>query len=389
MKIKNVVTVWLVAFNLASCAPAANVVPTETTIPTSTFTPIPPTSTITPEAFNRMVTVNGAVEKKILDIALSPEGTKLAIYANTGIYIYDTNTLDKITFQRFDNFNYDMYVVGAEVGAFAFAFDENTIAISGKTANTPVELWNINTGGHVMSITDIPPSSGVIKIQFSPDSNSIFIRSFYGFTSRCEQADANFSLHLLDFSESPKATKIFSKDICQIVPMGFIRFTESNKFLVFVQTFGYQHFVTTLDITPTADTQEIAYDNSDTLYNVSPSGKIYAFMSSQENSQVTKLIDSQTSQVLEIIPYEVIFLDDSKNHYLIREFLSTDSEWQLWENGSVSCNFNGLISHLQRFSNDFEFSTSGEIFATITLDMNVIIWNVSDCSIKNVIYFGE
>lgn len=382
MKIKNVVTVWLVAFSLASCVPAANVVPTKTNIPTSTFTLIPPTSTITPEPFNRMVTVNGAVEKKILDIAFSPKGTKLAIYANTGIYIYDTNTLDMTTFQRFEDFNYDMYVVGAEVGSLAFAFDENTIAISGKTANTPVELWNINTGDHVMSITDIPPSSGVIKTQFSPDGNSIFIRSYYGFTSRCEQADANYSLHLLDFSESPKATKIFSEDICQIVP-SFIRFTDSNKFLVFVQNLGHQFFATTLDITSTAAPQEIVYENIDRLYNISPSGKIYAFMSGQGNSQVTKLIDSQTSQVLEIIPYEVIFFDDSKNHFLIREFFSTYSEWQLWENGNVSCNFNGLIGK------DFEFSTSGKIFATTTPDMNVIIWNVSDCSTKNVIYFGR
>ena len=49
MKIKNIVTVLLVAFILASCAPAAKAVPTETAIPTSTFTPIPTaTATITP-----------------------------------------------------------------------------------------------------------------------------------------------------------------------------------------------------------------------------------------------------------------------------------------------------------------------------------------------------
>lgn len=48
MEIKNIVTVLLVAFILTSCAPAAKVVPTETAIPTSTFTPIPPTPTITP-----------------------------------------------------------------------------------------------------------------------------------------------------------------------------------------------------------------------------------------------------------------------------------------------------------------------------------------------------
>jgi GH35 family endo-1,4-beta-xylanase len=48
MKIKNIITILLIAFILASCAPAAKVVPTKTAIPTSTFTPIPPTPTITP-----------------------------------------------------------------------------------------------------------------------------------------------------------------------------------------------------------------------------------------------------------------------------------------------------------------------------------------------------
>lgn len=48
MKIKNIVTVLLIAFILASCTPEYNVVQTETAIPTSTFTPVPPTPTITP-----------------------------------------------------------------------------------------------------------------------------------------------------------------------------------------------------------------------------------------------------------------------------------------------------------------------------------------------------
>src|SRR5258708_31546182 len=38
MKSKNFVTVWLVVFLLAACAPAAKVVPTKTVVPNSTFT---------------------------------------------------------------------------------------------------------------------------------------------------------------------------------------------------------------------------------------------------------------------------------------------------------------------------------------------------------------
>lgn len=50
MKSKNIITVLLIAFIMASCAPAVKVVPTETIVPTSTFTPIPPTFTPVPSA---------------------------------------------------------------------------------------------------------------------------------------------------------------------------------------------------------------------------------------------------------------------------------------------------------------------------------------------------
>jgi len=43
MKIKNIVRVLLITFILASCAPAAKVVPTQTTVPTSTFASFPTT----------------------------------------------------------------------------------------------------------------------------------------------------------------------------------------------------------------------------------------------------------------------------------------------------------------------------------------------------------
>jgi hypothetical protein len=48
MKMRNIVTVLLIAFVLASCAPAAKVVPTEKAIPTSTLIPVTPTSIIIP-----------------------------------------------------------------------------------------------------------------------------------------------------------------------------------------------------------------------------------------------------------------------------------------------------------------------------------------------------
>jgi hypothetical protein len=48
VKIKNIFTILLVAFILASCAPAAKVVPTETAVSISILTSVPLMSTITP-----------------------------------------------------------------------------------------------------------------------------------------------------------------------------------------------------------------------------------------------------------------------------------------------------------------------------------------------------
>jgi hypothetical protein len=48
MKIKNIATVLLVAFILASCAPVVKIVPTKTAIPILTLTSVPLMSAITP-----------------------------------------------------------------------------------------------------------------------------------------------------------------------------------------------------------------------------------------------------------------------------------------------------------------------------------------------------
>ncbi|MBI5945582.1 MAG: hypothetical protein HY864_14570 [Chloroflexi bacterium] len=55
MKIKNIFTILLVTFILASCASATKVVQTETAIPTLTFTPVP-TSTLTSVPFTPTIT---------------------------------------------------------------------------------------------------------------------------------------------------------------------------------------------------------------------------------------------------------------------------------------------------------------------------------------------
>lgn len=372
MKRKSVVQAVLIVFILSACTPAVKVAPTEAPIPSITpiSTEIIPTSTL-------------ISEDKILDFALSADGTKLAIYANTGVYIYDAETLSKTVFQDFRNLYYGKYKDKEPFGAIAFSSDGNTIAISGKFPDTPVKLWDLPTGQYITGIYDLPTAYQVTKIQFSPDNRSIFIRSNYDWTMRCENADANFALHMLDFSTSPQSTKVFSTDICQLIPMGLVRFTDNNKFLIFVQLMGPEYWVTTVDITPTATAQKQAYESGNELYDISPNGKFYAFLGIQDNLLITNIVEAETSKVLRTIPYRVKLLGD-KNRFLIRDYSSEDSEWGLWENESVICYFEGLTN--SKF--DWELSENGKNFATISAGSDVIIWNVSDCSIKNLLHFG-
>src|SRR5215207_1564942 len=47
-----------------------------------------------------------ASEIVLLDFALSPDGKRLAIYLNTGVYLYDIETSDYITLSKFESDKY-------------------------------------------------------------------------------------------------------------------------------------------------------------------------------------------------------------------------------------------------------------------------------------------
>jgi endo-1,4-beta-xylanase len=100
MKIKTIITVLLVALILASCAPAAKVVPTETVVPTSTSTTIPTgTSTATSvPIIPRERFTNGFLEVALPTQDLIEQGLK------TGV-IRQTIDVNKLTFDVHDNLN--------------------------------------------------------------------------------------------------------------------------------------------------------------------------------------------------------------------------------------------------------------------------------------------
>jgi hypothetical protein len=60
-------------------------------------------------------------------------------------------------------------------------------------------------------------------------------------------------------------------------------------------------------------------------------------------------------------------------------------EWGLWENGNIVCRYDGLVYPL-RFV--WDLSSNNEVFISRSDKQEITIWNVADCSIRNILKFG-
>ncbi len=96
----------------------------------------------------------------VSSVQYSPDGTRLAVAGNIGIWLYDAQTGEEL----------NLYTRHADwVSSVAFSPDGNTIA-SGSRDNT-VHLWHTNTGEHIRTLSGHP--NNVYTVAFSPDGNTI------------------------------------------------------------------------------------------------------------------------------------------------------------------------------------------------------------------------
>jgi len=122
MKTKNIITVLLIAVILASCAPAAKVVPTETPVP-PTETPVPPTETPVPIPTLSPETVGGlegipdphATNPELFD--LTKQGATIPQFVNAmrmvGIEVMGEQIVQGINFQELKDKDGRPFVIAA------------------------------------------------------------------------------------------------------------------------------------------------------------------------------------------------------------------------------------------------------------------------------------
>lgn len=328
-------------------------------------------------------------ETALLDFAISPDGKKLAVYLNTGVYLYDVETLERTTFYEFESKEYysklnagaTIYPPFAAPGALAFSPDGSKIAISGKFQDEYISVWDLSTHKIVDYIANYPNGNYVRELEYSPSGNVLLVRSTYPKSRlQCpEQGDPpEDTLSLI--SLHPK-NNLFEKKGCNRYSAIEFYFSENNiiYFFHFAASSLYHMDEVNTQTGNVITSEEVDGRLSGRIYDVSPNGRVFA-----SSDGVTNLIDSITRKKLSSLDGMIDFLSD-ENRFLI----TSHGQLQLQESNKVACSFNGL-EYYQTYA---RVSKDNGTIASLTFDKRIFqnsiqIWDIPSCKFINTIPLG-
>ena len=372
-----------ILFILTSCNPY--------TLPTlagpDTLTPLV-TETVTTKTIEP--TDEFGNKKVILDFALSPDGTQLAIYLNTGVYIYDVKTLNHTTFSEFESeeyyseFNSDGYYYppfGAP-GAVAFSPDGKELAISGKFQDELIHVWDWKNKISKKVVFDYPNGNFVRGLEYSSDGNVLLIRSTYPLSRlHCEvRSEDSLTLISLKPKKDYLINKLFEMHGCNQFSLIEYYFSTTNTmyFFHFGESGVYLMYEVEAQTGDILQSDEIDVKAVGVIYDVSQDGKVFAAVDHSnlpDGVLHTVLRDSVTKDRILSISGSVALLKD-KNRFLI---YTPENKFQLRENNNVVCEFDGLEYLFLKINRE------NNTMAVITRDESIQIWNIPDCKLINII----
>lgn len=245
-------------------------------------------SVVTEPAFTGIAEPTTEPNKKkiLLDFALSPDGKYLAVYLNTGVYIYDNGTLDYVAITEFESDKYysqfnsygEYYPPLSAPGAVTFSPDGKEIAISGKFQDELIRIWDWKNKKALKVVANYPNGNFVQELEYSSDGNALLVRSTYPLSIlHCESSEDSLTLTSLNPPSDFIIKKLFEIQGCKPAPIEFY-FTDTNK-LFFVQvTESDKYWMYEID-TRTGDILQFNEYNVNLdgiVYGFSQNGKIYA-----------------------------------------------------------------------------------------------------------------
>ncbi|MFZ5859072.1 MAG: WD40 repeat domain-containing protein [Chloroflexota bacterium] len=355
----------ILSFLLASCSAVTPVASTNTITPS-----------VTPLSTNTATPTFTPTPNRIGDFALSPDGSKIAIFANDSIFIYDTSTLEKNLFS-------DDRGHGNCGGAVAFNPDGTAIAFTSTYPDNYVYVEDVASREILWSTYDVPNGHCINEIEFSPNGRTIFVRSTFTAAARCEYTEDSLELYSLDRA----STVFFESRLLQVrwcrYSIGKIRFLDDGKFYLFLWT-ETNSWLYMGDSTTDQITEQHEYDISKDgwYYDISQDGQALAISPSHGmfENPMTTLVDPTSRKTLAVVPYYVKLLK-GQNQFLVHDLTYA---WKFWKNGGVSCSYDFIVNE-----NYLKFSADGNFLAVPVSESRVEIWKVSTCEKVNTISVGE
>jgi WD40 repeat protein len=316
-------------------------------------------------------------EVVLLDYAFSPSGDKLALFENSGVYIYDLRTMQRTGFLEFDSRDY----TPIRSGAVAFSSDGKQLAISGKFDEAEVVIWDIESKEPATSILGLPKNHFVTEIEFSPNGNSILIRNT---NTEVETCQGYISDRVILRSISEDKT-LFEMDKCKIYPPLYFRFTDNERVFLYSGSMSAEHTVYFIDSnTGEMISQGVHYwtEAGHHFYDVSPDGNINLVEKFENGKHITHLLDSGSNNVLNSIEGKVVLLD-TKSSFVVSSY-NPDPQWSFWNDGKLICSYDGI-----KLSPEIKTSANRDVFAMRKSDIQLQVWKVSTCEMIGEFRFDK
>lgn len=315
------------------------------------------------------ITTISTNKQVLLDFAVSPNGTQVAIYTNQDVYIYDIATHDKNIIENFSNNDF----VNAEAGAIAFSPDGTMVAVSGIFPDQPVKIWDIDTHELAGEILNIPNGYYVRDIEFSPDGKRLVAITTYESAAQCQGPENKLVLYdisNIDTLEHWRDTDIYSLDGCSVAPIVF-RFTSNDKLYVYLYP--------DLSIIDTITGEIDNIERDSVFHDISANGQVMATYDFQaKNYTVWKA--GQEKSNLAVVQNQIVLLNDGE-HFLEHSY---DQNMNYWENGQPKCEY----GKIELFN--FDVSRDGTVFGTKPSTKNELqLWSIPNCALIETLVFNE
>jgi WD40 repeat protein len=371
--------------DIAKVVPAtltATTFPTEfpesgnTPLPTSTRTPIP--------------TEIAEDDDYYYDIAVSPDFRTIAVSRVDGIFLYDSLTLDEISFIEREIKYYDeKYYRGRQL-PISFSPDGQYIASSDGIDVYFVDLSSSEKNPERVA-TSLIPSFVITEISVSQNNRHLILRT-EGDYEPCQGTGVNYALYDLDKNYWGL---VFDRYSCAFPSASHVRFTETGKAYFFVlYTTGHPSSMDVVDLSTNALIEsvvyrDIGYPSTETYYDISPNGEIFASFAVNEDGTITTLlIDAETNTVIDEVDgvFSLINYPSDKKYGL-------PENWSYQFQGTKfdvdPCNppeYEVFWNDYFRF-NDTHYNLiySFENFSTYYTNTQIELWDTASCEMVKAI----